>query len=227
VKFLDPSLGDSMVVKNLSANGALVEGRVEVFQSQRVRIMLGLDDGMQLPLLAEVSWTEPEVGALGLRFVDMSSEASRRGVQALGRRAHASRERAGNETIVVADDDPDILNLFTRALTRSGYQVYQARRGEEALDLVRELRPPLVLLDILMPGIDGVEICKAMRADAELADIPVIFLSALDATRLHSVADEAGATDYLSKPILLADLDAMVAAYLPRQPRVGDVPTDG
>lgn len=217
VKFLEPALERTSVAKNISAHGLLVEGPVEVFQSQRVRVMLGLDDGVQLPLTAEVSWADRNVGTLGLRFVELSSEASRKVLQTLQRLTGGETTRSGNETIVVADDDAEILNLFTRALTRSGYQVYQARRGEEALNLVRELKPPLVLLDVLMPGIDGVEICKTMRADAELADIPVIFLSALDAGRLHTVADEAGATDYLTKPVSLGDLDTMVAAYLPRE----------
>lgn len=79
---------------------------------------------------------------------------------------------------------------------------------------MRETRPNLVVLDILMPGIDGVDICKMMRADVEMADIPVIFLSALDPARLHIVADEAGASDYLGKPVALADLINMFGTYL-------------
>ncbi len=214
VKFLQPEQPASAVARNISAFGLLVEGTVEVFQSQRVRVLLGLDDGTQLPLHAEVSWTAPESRQLGLRFVDLSDEAARLVRQCLERLAPTDGPDDDAGTIVVADDDPEILNFFTRALTRSGYQVYQARRGEEALELVRELKPPLVLLDVLMPGIDGVEICRAMRADVELADVPVIFLSALDAGRLHAVADEAGATDYLQKPVTIEALDAMVASYV-------------
>jgi CheY-like chemotaxis protein len=70
------------------------------------------------------------------------------------------------------------------------------------------------VLDILMPGIDGLDICKMMRADVEMAEIPVIFLSALDEDRLHQIADEAGATDYLCKPVSLADLLNLIGSYL-------------
>jgi len=72
--------------------------------------------------------------------------------------------------------------------------VHQARTGEQALAMVRELKPKLLVCDILMPGIDGVDVCKAMRSDVELADVPVVFVSALTPERLHQVAEEAGAT---------------------------------
>ena len=74
--------------------------------------------------------------------------------------------------------------------------------------------PALVLLDILMPRIDGADVCKAMRADAEMADIPVIFVSALEIETLHRVADESGASDYLVKPVALSDLFNLVGRYL-------------
>ena len=95
----------------------------------------------------------------------------------------------------------------------AGIPVLAASSGPEALALL-SADVDLVLLDILMPGMDGVDICKVMRADIELASIPVIFLSALEAGRLHAVADEAGATDYLPKPTTLTELLNLVGTHL-------------
>jgi DNA-binding response OmpR family regulator len=146
----------------------------------------------------------------------MAPEAQRRirgQVQKLLERPSSGPPRS---QILVADDEPNVLEFLTKALNKHGYDVRKASRGEEALDLVRQLRPELVIMDILMPGIDGVDICQMMRADVEMADIPVVFLSALESQRLHEVADEAGATDYLCKPVNLADLLNMVGRYLKR-----------
>ena len=105
---------------------------------------------------------------------------------------------------------------MTTALSKSGYDVFHATNGDDALDMIRELHPALVVMDILMPGADGAEICKVMRSDAELADIKVVFVSALGEEVLHSVADEAGANDYLAKPLHLSELTEMVSHYLER-----------
>ena len=118
--------------------------------------------------------------------------------------------------VLVADDDPDILRFVSTALTKHGYEVFQSANGEETVRLLRELHPALVIMDILMPGIEGAEICKDMRADAELTEIPVIFVSALNPGVLHGVADSSGATDYLSKPMRLKELIEMVEHYLKR-----------
>jgi len=70
-----------------------------------------------------------------------------------------------------------------------------------------------VLLDVLMPGVDGRDICRRMRADAEMAHIPVVLMSALDASSLHALAAETGASDYMSKPVSMADLLTMVGKF--------------
>ena len=213
VRFLKPAREVPGLTKNLSETGMLVRCPAQLVEGQRVEIALGLDDASEVELHAEVSWAGIE-GAVGLRFLDPTEAASGKIRACLDRLEEARRGLPQPRTVVVADDDPDILQLLTVALSRSGYEVYQARNGEEALELVRELQPRLLLLDILMPRIDGVDICKMMRADVELVDVPTIFVSALDEKSLHAVADEAGATDYLSKPVALADLLNMVGRYL-------------
>ena len=214
VRVIQPPMAEHCLVKNLSESGLLLACPEVLHASQRVTIDLVLDDESVVRLMAEVSRDGTADGQSGLRFIDPPPEISARIAAAVARLNAPAEHQIKPQSLVVADDDPMILNFLDKALTRFGYEVHKARRGEEALALVRETRPNLVLLDILMPGIDGVDICKMMRADIEMADIPVIFLSALDSHRLHTVADEAGASDYLSKPVALADLINLVGSYL-------------
>jgi len=210
---VDPPHEAAGLAKNLSLTGLLMISPVDLLVGQELQIVLTLDDGSALPLEAEVSWARNDKRLVGMRFVNVGSEAQERLKAAVERLARRGRSGA-RSPIVVADDEPHILEFLSKALNKSGYEVRKAQRGEEALDLIREVRPALVVLDILMPGIDGVDICKMMRADVEMADIPVVFLSALDTARLHHLADEAGATDYLTKPVNLADLINLVGTYL-------------
>ncbi|MDQ3263251.1 MAG: response regulator [Myxococcota bacterium] len=217
---LEPATEGTALAKNLSLTGLLMISPVDLLVGQQVRAALTLDDGAVLPLEGEVSWARNDKRLVGLRFSPLSTGGQAQ-LQAAVERLSRNSERGRHPPIVVADDEPHILEFLSKALNKSGYQVRKAHRGEEALDVIREVRPALVILDILMPGIDGVDICKMMRADVEMADIPVIFLSALDAARLHQVADEAGATDYLAKPVSLADLINLVGTYLKAEPAPG------
>lgn len=214
-RFLQPPMAEHCQVKNLSESGVLIACHEQLYASQRVLIELVLDDESTVTMHAEVSRDGNHAGLTGLRFVEGSKEVAERIAAAVARLSSQALMQAPKPpSLVVADDDPTILNFLDKALTKFGYEVHKTRHGEQALVLVRETRPNLVLLDILMPGIDGVDICKMMRADIEMADIPVIFLSALEPNRLHAVADEAGASDYLEKPVALADLINMVGSYL-------------
>ena len=106
------------------------------------------------------------------------------------------------------------MSFVSSALSQHGYQVLQATDGADALETIRRLRPSLILLDVVMPGLDGAELCRTLRADPDLADIPVVFVSALGPKRLHHIAAEAGANDYLVKPVDLAELLNTVGRYL-------------
>ena len=209
-----PGVPGRTVARNVSDSGLLLEGEeVQLNAGQYVELDLVLDDGQKLPLKAEVHRVEGEEG-WGLRFLDASEEALAALRGQVDRLVRATPD--ASPRIVVGDDDPNILEFLARALARHRIEVARARSGDEALSLVRALKPKLVLLDILMPGIDGADICRAMRADIELVHIPVVFLSALDPARLHQVADEAGANDYLQKPVGLSELLNLVGTYLKR-----------
>ncbi len=218
VKFLRPPLAEPGLTKNISESGLFLMYRGGLAVGQIVEVSLALDNGEELPLRAEVSWVDEDAHSAGLRFVEVAVTASEQLGACIMRLTERLARAQSREKVpvVVADDDPIILEFLTSALTRFGFEVFQVSNGELALGLVRDLQPRLVLLDILMPGVDGMDICKMMRSDAYLVDIPVVFVSALEPERLHAVADEAGATDYLVKPVQLGDLFNLVGAYLKR-----------
>lgn len=119
----------------------------------------------------------------------------------------------GQRSILVADDDPQILALIQRHLSRLGYEVIEATDGAEALARARERRPDLILLDVLMPGMSGWEVARAVRADATLKGTPIVVLTAIG----HAVSDATSplfADAFLDKPFDLADLERTIAVLL-------------
>jgi CheY-like chemotaxis protein len=116
--------------------------------------------------------------------------------------------------IIVAEDHEDIRLVLKRALERAGHQVIVAEDGEAALDAVRRHRPEVVVTDVDLPRMTGLELCRAIRADADLRHIPVVLASG-SLLPGDARAIEAGASATLLKPFLPAQLLACVAALLP------------
>jgi DNA-binding response OmpR family regulator len=116
--------------------------------------------------------------------------------------------------LLVADDDEDILTLVQLRLSRSGYEVVVARDGEEALRLTREKHPDLAVLDWMMPKASGVEVLRALRADAQTSDIPVILLTARASEADIQEGLAAGADDYIAKPFSPQELAARIQVIL-------------
>ncbi|MEM7567833.1 MAG: response regulator transcription factor [Pseudomonadota bacterium] len=119
--------------------------------------------------------------------------------------------------LLVADDDPHILDVVTYALERAGHRVLQARDGDEALMRARNARPDLLVLDIGMPRRDGLDVCRTLRADEGLGRLPIIVLSARDEEIDRVLGLEMGADDYVGKPFSPRELVARVAAVLRRR----------
>ncbi len=119
-----------------------------------------------------------------------------------------------DSTILIVDDNPANLGLLFNYLTKQGFKVLVADGGKTAINLVREIKPDLVLLDIVMPEIDGFEVCREIKKDEETKDIPVIFLSALTATAEKIKGFATGGVDYITKPFQYAELVARVNAHL-------------
>lgn len=116
--------------------------------------------------------------------------------------------------ILVVDDITDNLRVLIEILSQKGYTVRPALNGRSALAAARQTRPDLILLDILMPGMDGYEVCKALKADQRLRDVPVIFLSALDDVADKVKGFAVGGVDYIGKPFQAEELLARVSTHL-------------
>jgi len=117
-------------------------------------------------------------------------------------------------TILVVDDTPVNLQVITRTLNGTGHRVLAARDGRSALDIARRAHPDLMLLDVMMPDMDGFEVCRAIKADPATQDIGVIFLSALGDVSDKVSGLALGAVDYVTKPIQAEEVLARVANHL-------------
>ncbi len=118
--------------------------------------------------------------------------------------------------ILIVDDDEDILDLLSYNLSKEGYQVFQAKDGIEALEVAKLKLPELIILDIMMPRMDGVEACRLMRKEAELAKAHIIFLTARIEEYSEVAAFDSGADDFISKPIKPRALLSRVNSYFKR-----------
>jgi len=131
------------------------------------------------------------------------------------------------KTILVVDDDPATLKLVGVVLDQEGYDVVAARSGEEALERARLQHPDLILLDVMMPGLDGYEVVQRLRADPATARVPILMLTAKSDLEDQITGFEVGADDYLTKPFHRHELTERVASVLrlaehrqtPPQPR--------
>jgi two-component system alkaline phosphatase synthesis response regulator PhoP len=103
--------------------------------------------------------------------------------------------------VLIADDEPDILEIINYNLVKEGYETSTAKNGEEALEKARTLNPDLVILDIMMPGKTGMQVCEILRANPSFNETLIIFLTALNDESSHIKGLECGADDYISKPI--------------------------
>lgn len=115
------------------------------------------------------------------------------------------------KTVLTIDDDTAITELLAMLLRTHGYEVFTANNGEEGIKAIGELNPHVVVLDLMMPGLDGWQVCKQVRA---FSDVPIVILSALDDPTMIASALDAGADDYLVKPvsssILVAHLNRLI-----------------
>ena len=123
---------------------------------------------------------------------------------------------ANNELILAVDDEAHILELLSFNLEASGYRVVTAATGEDALVVCAHERPTLVLLDIMLPGIDGMEVCRRLKSQPTTADIPIIMLTAKGDEVDKILGLELGADDYITKPFSVRELIARVKALLRR-----------
>ena len=128
--------------------------------------------------------------------------------------ATKSGEESRVSRILVVDDSPDNLEIVSARLASVGYDVEKATDGETALEQVRQAPPDLILLDVMLPGIDGYEVARIVKQDDDLPFIPIILVTARDSTQDKVTGLDAGADDYLPKPINYPELEARVRSML-------------
>lgn len=131
----------------------------------------------------------------------------------------SKRDFAGSRILVV-DDDAEIVELLRYNLEKAGYEVLEAMSGLQALKIIRKNRPALILLDIMMPGMDGIQLCKFIQQQGDYKDIPILMLTAKTAESTEIEAIQSGADDYLRKPISTRLLISRIEALLRRRQKI-------
>ncbi|CDZ57560.1 response regulator transcription factor [Neorhizobium galegae] len=118
------------------------------------------------------------------------------------------------DIVLLVDDSPETLGFLTEALEKSGFSVLIATAGQSALNIVERITPDLILLDAVMPGMDGFETCRKLKTNGAVAQVPVIFMTGLTETEHVVNALDSGGVDYLTKPINIDELRARIRVHL-------------
>jgi two-component system, OmpR family, alkaline phosphatase synthesis response regulator PhoP len=124
-----------------------------------------------------------------------------------------------SKSILIIDDETDILDFLSYSLKNEGYEIYTAENGQEGLNLAIKKRPDLILLDLMMPVLDGIETCQLIRKDVTLKNVLVVFLTSRAEDYTQVACLEAGADDFINKPIRPRVLAAKLASLLRRESR--------
>lgn len=128
-------------------------------------------------------------------------------------------DRGMSKAILIIEDEADIRKLVAYTLEKEGYRISQAKSGHEGLQLAKKYPPDLVVLDLMIPGMDGLEVCKKIRSDGTLRDVPILMLTAKAEETDRILGLELGADDYMTKPFSTKELTARIKALLRRVDR--------
>ena len=132
-----------------------------------------------------------------------------------------------SETVLIIEDEPDIRTLIKFNLDKIGYKIFLEKNGEDGLKTARKTLPDLILLDLMLPGINGLDVCQILHTDSATSEIPIIILTALSQEEDIVKGLENGADDYITKPFSLRVLEARVKAVIRRKKlKTGDTKSD-
>ncbi len=126
---------------------------------------------------------------------------------------------ARKDRVLIVDDDPDIRELLSQSLSNDMFDILLAKNGDEAILIVNEQRPDLIVLDIMMPGIDGLEVCRRLKENPETSSIPVLMLTAKSGVGDKIEGFVTGAEEYITKPFDPMTVEARVSTILRRVKR--------
>jgi CheY-like chemotaxis protein len=118
------------------------------------------------------------------------------------------------KTILIVDDNEDIITTYRVVLDRMGYAVVVVKDGSEVLGVMEKVKPDLVLLDVLLPGLSGSEVCKALKGTSQTRNIPVVAITASVSADTRKRMKEVGADEFLLKPIDVSDLNRVIKQFL-------------
>jgi two-component system alkaline phosphatase synthesis response regulator PhoP len=124
--------------------------------------------------------------------------------------------------ILLVDDEPDILEFISYNLVKEGFEVFTCGNGKDAIQMAQKERPQSIILDVMMPDLDGIETCRVIRETPELKDVLIAFLTARNEDYSQIAGFDAGADDYINKPIKPRVLVSRIKALLRRQGSIGD-----
>lgn len=134
------------------------------------------------------------------------------------------RDNTPAKKILIVDDEPDILEFLQYNLRKEGYEVVTASDGRQAIAVAEKEKPGLIILDIMMPELDGVETCRLLRTKKEFQEVPIAFLTARDEDFSQITALDVGGDDYITKPVKPRVLVSRINALLRRAGRVNEPP---
>ncbi len=129
-------------------------------------------------------------------------------------RNHLEKERLA-KVILIVEDDPDSLRLTRRLLQISGYSTIEATDGKQGVELAKAKKPDLILMDIMMPKMDGYTACREIKMDKATKGIPVVMLTSLDYELNKELGRDVGATEYITKPVDRQELLDVISRFLP------------
>ncbi len=127
------------------------------------------------------------------------------------------------QKILIVDDEQDILELIRHTLNKEGFEVHVAVNGQQAIEKAKKILPDLILMDVMMPVMDGMEACRLIKDDSSIKDVPIVFLTARSEEFAELAGFEAGADDYIAKPIRSRVLLSRIKAILRRQGSISEV----
>ncbi len=201
-------------IHDVSAGGVRLEHEGTLRPGEPCLLGFGLNDEL-FTFSGRVVWSRAmgRVDAGSGRLLFQSGVAFEQ-IPDAAKRAFAKLLTSDRFRVLVVDDEPSVRSCLRAALPAASYEIHEAVEGREALEKAERLVPDLIVLDVRLPGIDGFEVCRALKEHPATRRVPVIFVTAVEDTRLHRRMQEAGGTACLTKPFRLESLIALTHAVI-------------